>query len=475
MAEQHEKLFVLLDSMESEADLTAHHLQSTLESHGAQLTVMQDGAEALKFILAEPNVALVITEFRLEGMGGLKLIEEINAHKPQLPCVMLSNNTEATTAIKAVQAGAYDFLAKPCNSEELDEVIEEALSDEHASTVSNKEPASTADEPIRLIGQSRAMSKVYRDLAKLAATPVTVLIRGETGTGKELIARALHEHGHRPHKPFIAVNCAAIPDNLLESELFGHERGAFTGANTRKIGRFEQAHGATLFLDEIGDMQPLLQAKMLRVLQEKVIQRVGGSDEIPVDVRIIAATHRNLGQMVEDGAFRSDLFFRLNGSTLRLPPLRDRLGDVSILTNHFLSVFGQEFSVDHPRITPEALSLLASQPWPGNVRQLQNVLRQAILKRRGLTISASDLKPLLTSESEADEESLDKLASLIIAMAENGKLQDGAYREMISIAEHTLLHKMLQHTEGNQSKAAKLLGITRYTLREKLKTLDISL
>ena len=386
---------------------------------------------------------------------------------------MLSNTSDAAVAIRAVQAGAYDFLPKPCAPSDLAEVIEEALSDDSSGVAPTSPPAPAEVEPPKLIGKSRAMSKVYRDLAKLAATPVTVLIRGETGTGKELIALALHEHGHRAHKPFIAVNCAAIPDNLLESELFGHEKGAFTGASNRKIGRFEQAHGATLFLDEIGDMQPLLQAKMLRVLQEKVIQRVGGSDEIPVDVRVIAATHRNLGQMVEDGVFRADLFYRLSGSTLRLPPLRDRLGDIKLLTEYFLNRFGVELNIGSPRITPDALSFLARQTWPGNIRQLQNVLRQAILKRRDLAITTTDLRPLILNELINDEDSLSKIASNLISKANNQELPDGAYREMINLAEKTLIQHALMNTNGNQSKAAEILGITRYTLREKVKVHSI--
>ncbi len=470
MATQQEKHFLLVDGNASEAAQTAQALEPLLEQHRAQLTIITDGAEALDYALHETGVVLVITEYRLEGMGGLPLIEALTAERPHLACLLLSKSTDATIAIKAVQAGAHDFLPKPCPAPELAEVINEALTEQEPapdrSAYAQPEPSQSS-----IIGKSRAMAKVYRDLAKLAATPVTVLIRGETGTGKEVIARALHEHGHRAHKPFIAVNCAAIPDNLLESELFGHERGAFTGATTRKTGRFEQAHGATLFLDEIGDMQPLLQAKMLRVLQEKIIQRVGGAEEIPVDVRIIAATHRNLGQMVEEGAFRADLFFRLNGSTLRLPPLRERLGDVGVLTHHFLQLFSRELGLEDPRITPEALSFLARQVWPGNVRQLQNVLRQVLLKKRGLTINTDDLRPLVDGDAAHEEADLKKLAANLLSRAANGELPDGAYREMIAITEQILLTQAMQQTKGNQSQAAQLLGITRYTLREKLKTI----
>ncbi len=471
MAKQYEKLFVLIDSNESDAQLTANHIQAHLEQYDAELASFTDAAEALNFILTSPRVSLVITEYRLEGMGGLELISSLTAQRPRLPSIMLSDSSDATIAIKAVQAGAYDFLPKPCDPAEFHEVLAEALNQEEAE--SPLEPPKEESKAAQLIGQSRAMAKVYRDLAKLAATPVTVLIQGETGTGKELIARALHEHGHRAHKPFIPVNCAAIPDNLLESELFGHERGAFTGAVTRKLGRFEQAQGATLFLDEIGDMPPLLQAKMLRVLQEKVIQRVGGTSEIAVDVRIIAATHRNIGKMVEKGTFRADLFFRLNASTLRLPPLRERLGDVNLLTKHFFRIFGSELGIDSSRITPNALSFLARQTWPGNVRQLQNVIRQVVLKKRGLTINTADLRALIENEASDDHDSLVKLANTVIAKADAGQLPDGAYRAMTSQTERVLIQQMLNYTDGNQSKAAELLGITRYTLRERIKKLEI--
>ena len=342
-------------------------------------------------------------------------------------------------------------------------------------TYTTLQPTTAINNSINAEQQTKEEAEEMID--KVAPTDALVLITGSNGTGKEMVAHWLHEKSERSNGPMIEVNCAAIPDNLLESELFGHEKGSFTGASNKKIGRFEQANGATLFLDEIGDMQPLLQAKMLRVLQEKVIQRVGGTAEIPVDVRVIAATHRNLEQMVDDGAFRADLLYRLNGTTLKLPPLRDRLGDVSVLTNHFLSRFGLELGVGNPRITPEALSFLARQPWPGNIRQLQNVLRQAILKRRDLAIGAADLRPLILSDSPiiGSDTSLGKLATSILSKASKGELDHGAYREMIALAEETIITQTLQQTNGNQSQAADLLGITRYTLREKIKSLAISL
>ena len=311
------------------------------------------------------------------------------------------------------------------------------------------------------------MGKVYRDVAKLAATPVTVLVRGETGTGKELVARALWKHGHRAHRPLVVVNCAAIPENLLESELFGYEKGAFTGASVSRKGKFEQANGGTLFLDEIGDMSLPLQAKMLRVLQEKRIERVGGRGEVAIDVRIIAATHQPLEKMVSEGSFREDLLYRLQATSLMLPPLRDRLGDVDLLTRHFLAQLGEELGVVG-KISFEAVSYLTRQPWPGNVRQLQNVLRRALLKRRELVIGLDDLREFLSEREEELDETLLQLANRALDEAEqNG--EGKAFRVLLAQAEQVIIRAALERSGGNQSKAARWLGITRLTLREKLK------
>lgn len=471
MADEKMTKIVLIDSKERDVQHTAKALQPILAERHAELLPFQDGAKALDFILGDSSVILVITEYKLEGLGGLPLIEKIAEEKPHIPTLLISRPTDAKIAIKAVQTGAYDFLPKPVDPQELQAVIQEALNGAQIPPIEGGTITEKEREPARLIGNSRAMLKVYRDLAKVAATPVPVLIRGETGTGKELIARALHEHGHRSHKPFIAVNCAAIPDNLLESELFGHEKGSFTGATHTKMGRFEQAIGATLFLDEIGDMQPLLQAKMLRVLQERTVQRVGGKEEIPVDVRVIAATHRNLELMVDEGLFRADLLYRLNGSILKVPPLRDRLGDVHLLTTHFLQVFSQELDISRHRITQEAVSFLARQTWHGNIRQLQNVLRQALLKKRELTIDTADLSPLILNQNQGNAEcTLSQLSSSTLAKAQNEKLPNGAYREIIQEVEKVIIPAALTLTEGNITKAAKLLGLTRFTLREKIKT-----
>ena len=449
-------------------------LAEGLEQAGFPVRIAESGGEGLELAMAE-DFAAVLTEYRLEGSGGLEIIERLHEAKPLLPVFLMNGAADSTVAIRAVQAGACDFLPKPVDATEFLALLDEALAGVRAAATRVVAPSAGDRGAGELMGRSRAMAKVYRDLAKLAATPVTVLIRGETGTGKELVARALHKYGHRSHQPLVTVNCAAIPEHLLESELFGHEKGAFTGAVAQRVGKFEQAHGATLFLDEIGDMDLSLQAKMLRVLQERQIQRVGGRTEIPVDVRIIAATHQPLEQMVQEGRFREDLFYRLNAASLWIPPLRDRFGDVDVLVEHFLSDYGHELGVEEPRISKGALTFLASQAWPGNVRQLQNVLRRALVKRRQFVISREDVDELMMAEGEGNPPPLPSggLSELVREVLDEARQGDneGAYREMHARVDEILLREALRQSGGNQARAARWLGITRYTLREKLKNL----
>lgn len=313
------------------------------------------------------------------------------------------------------------------------------------------------------------MQELYKEIGRVAAKPVAVLIRGETGTGKELIARAIYQHSDRATQPFIAVNCAAIPETLLESELFGHEKGAFTGAEARRIGRFEQAIGGTIFLDEIGDMSPTTQAKLLRVLQEKEIQRVGGKETIPVDCRVIAATHRDLETAMSRKEFREDLFYRLNVIGLTIPPLRQRATDIGELTRYFLQRYGAEFSMEHPSIQPEAIRFLEQQPWPGNVRELENVVRKALLLSRGFTIGLEHLHAaLVTTVAPAiGDDSLGGYIRELLAAAERGEVES-AHATLIQAAEKELVSQAIKLAQGNQAKAARLLGLSRLTVREKL-------
>jgi DNA-binding NtrC family response regulator len=326
-----------------------------------------------------------------------------------------------------------------------------------------------------LVGTSQAMQEVCKEVGRVAAKPVTVLIRGETGTGKELIARAVYQHSPRAKAPFIAINCAAIPENLLESELFGHERGAFTGAEQRRIGRFEQANNATLFLDEIGDLPPNTQVKLLRVLQQQTFQRVGGSEPISVDVRVIAATHRNLEAMIREGRFREDLFHRLNVVCLQLPPLRERREDIPVLVQHFLRKYATDFGIENPAISSDAMAMLQAHSWPGNVRELENVTRRLLLAARGLSIDADAVRQTLfarPAESAPLGQSFTVFAGDLLARAQKDELQD-AHARMLAEAEREILTQAITLAEGNQAKAARWLGLSRFTLREKLKQLGL--
>jgi DNA-binding NtrC family response regulator len=320
-----------------------------------------------------------------------------------------------------------------------------------------------------IIGQSRIMQELYKEIGRVAAKPVPVLIRGETGTGKELIARAIHQYSERAHRAFIAVNCAAIPETLLESELFGHEKGAFTGADARRIGRFEQAMDGTIFLDEIGDMTLITQAKLLRVLQEREIQRVGGRDTIAIGCRVIAATHRELEKAIGEKEFREDLFYRLNVISITVPPLRKRTSDIADLTQYFLSHYGAEFGIERPTIHASALALLEQQPWPGNVRELENVVRKALLLARGFTIQAEHLRDALAPVGmpAVGGDSLAGFVRDLLAAAERGEVED-AHSVTIQAAERELVSQAIRLAGGNQAKAARLIGVSRLTLREKL-------
>jgi DNA-binding NtrC family response regulator len=326
-----------------------------------------------------------------------------------------------------------------------------------------------------LVGNSRAMQDIYKQIGRVAATPVTVLIRGETGTGKELIARALYQHSDRADKPFIAVNCAAIPETLLESELFGHERGAFTGADSRRIGRFEQASGGTIFLDEIGDLSPGTQGKLLRVLQERAIRRVGGNDLIPVDVRVLAATHHDLETGILEKEFREDLFYRLSVVTLRLPPLRERPEDIPALVRYLIRRHALELAVPNPSIQPEAIAWLQNRPWPGNVRQLENVVRQSLLVARPLAITLEHVQRVLERDSRPMTAASQTIASYIsdlLARVQRGEAE-GAYWKMIADLEPELFGQALRLAQGNQAKAARWLGVTRLKVHDKLVQFDL--
>ncbi len=314
------------------------------------------------------------------------------------------------------------------------------------------------------------MQTIYKEIGRVAAKPVNVLIRGETGTGKELIARALYQHSDRASAPFVVINCAAIPETLLESELFGHERGAFTGAENRRIGRFEQAHGGTIFLDEIGDMTPGTQVRLLRVLQDSSFQRLGGKETITVDVRVIAATNRDLEMAMQQKHFREDLFYRLNVVVIALPPLRERKEDIPELTKYFLYKYGKEFGCPNPAIDPDALALLQGHNWPGNVRELENAMRKALLLARGFTITVEHVRSVFaarTSPLRSGDASLHDYVAELLAGAQRGEAID-VHARLLDAVEREVFSQAIQLAQGNQAKAARWLGVSRLTMREKL-------
>ncbi len=425
--------------------------------------------------------AIVSLDLEEADQSGFDFLQAIRRDFPNVALIAVSEARESTLAIEAVKAGAFDFLPKPIHASELAKSVREAVecarnSREPVAIDPRNELNDGADS---LVGSSRAMLEVYKALGRLSPTPVPVLIRGETGTGKELVARALFQHGHRAHRPFVTVNCAAIPENLLESELFGHEKGSFTGAVTTRIGKFEQANGASLFLDEIGDLDHSLQAKLLRVLQEKRFQRVGGSEEISVDVRIIAATHRPLEKMISRGEFREDLFYRLNVATIKLPPLRDRTGDVPLLSQFFLRRYCEELGIAPVSMTRDAVSQLESAQLPGNVRQLQNIIRKALLRSRGYAIDRTMISELLVETEPPDgnahqAESLDSFCLQLVHEAAEGR-QENVHQVAVEEMESTLIRAALQRSEGNISQASKWLGLSRLTVREKAKKYGIEI
>jgi DNA-binding NtrC family response regulator len=427
----------------------------------------KDGIDAVR--RQTPDVVLL--DVRLPDQSGLAVYQGIREIDARIPVVFITTTKASEIAIDAMKQGAFDYLHKPLDLAELRRVVSAALEvvRMRAPVALPGAPPETAKEG--MFGSSRAMLEVYKAIGRVAAQDVTVLITGESGTGKELVARAIYQHSARSKQPFLALNCAAIPENLLESELFGYEKGAFTGADRRRIGKFEQCDGGTILLDEIGDMPILLQAKLLRLLQEKTFERVGGNESLRVNVRVIASTHRDLKA---SSAFRSDLYYRLSAFTIHLPPLRERLDDLPALVQHLLGIFSPEMGRDVREIAPDALDRLRSYSWPGNIRELQNVLRQALLRATGSVLLSSFLPDLPAAPAPAAEGAPAggfDLPGFIRARLSpaTGDLMDQTYREVDRI----LLTLALDFTKGNHTEAAKLLGISRQTMRVRLRALGL--
>ena len=434
-------------------------LKDILEDEGYETCVAGTGEKAIKIALKE-NIDMIILDVKLPGIDGIETFNEIHKYKPELDVLMISGHGEITTAVTAVKSGAYDFLEKPLS---MIKILTAARNIKEKRSLQNKvvQEENAQYEKNKLIGNSPQIKKVLQLIEKVAPTESKVLIRGESGTGKELIAFSIHHQSKRNRKPFIKFNSAAIPSSLVESELFGHEKGAFTGADSQKLGKLEQANNGTLFLDEIGDMDLSVQAKILRVVQEGTFERVGGNNTINIDVRLIAATHKNLEEMIQKGSFRDDLFYRLNVVPISIPPLRERDGDIETLTEHFLEYYSQEFKTQKKTILPSAMDNLSQYSLPGNVRELKNIVERLCILVTNDFITKDDIAPHLM---------LDKAPSEFHATTIEGK----TYKEVKSNFERQFLQQQLEKNHWNVSLIAKKLGMQQPNLSRKIKELGLS-
>ncbi len=467
--------------IDDEADVQ-YSFQRIFDSPEIELTTASSGEEGLKLI---PKIKpdLVLMDVRMGGMTGLETLRRIRQMDSRLLVILMTAYGTTQTAIEAMKLGAYDYLLKPFDVPKLKEIVATALkaANDMRQVVSYQPLLEKEDYELGIVGRSEPMQQVFKLIGQLAGSDATALITGESGTGKELVARAIYHHGNRSQHPFLAVNCAAIPEQLLESELFGHERGAFTGATMQRIGKFEQCHRGTIFLDEIGDMTPATQTKILRVLQSGTFERVGGNQPITVDVRIIAATNRPLEEAVARRQFREDLFYRLNVVRVHMPALRERKSDIRLLVNYFLKKFAREQQQAPKSVGPGVVKVLEKYHWPGNVRELENVIRRALVVAKGDAILLSDLPPEIAGAvstgtavaahagpSEGVSQDVSALARQLFHWArKDPKLK------LIPAIERELVIQALKETNGNQVHAAKLLGITRATLRKRVEKFGI--
>ena len=471
---------LLIDDEES----VRYSFRCVFSSADVEVLTAASAAEGVEqFRQHAPDV--VVLDLLLPDRSGLDVFRELHALAPKTPVVFITAHGTTQTAIETMKGGAFDYLVKPLDLDRLSQVLDRAFDAARLMGVPAELPVEGQRDQI--VGRSSVMQEMCKAIGRVAPQDVNVLITGESGTGKELVARALYGHGRRADRPFLAINCAAIPENLLESELFGHEEGAFTGASRKRIGKFEQCGAGTLFLDEIGDMPALLQAKILRVLQEQRFERIGGSETIQTRVRVLAATNQDLPRLVAEGHFRKDLLYRLNGVTIHVPPLRERLEDVAELANYFLFRFDRELGLDLRGFAPDVLELFLAYSWPGNVRELQGAVKQAMITASGHLIrreflplhltagghvaplpAAPEANGKPTSQAE-DHLNLEATIDALLKRAD-GKL----HAEVIAAVERVLFARVLRHTHGHQTRASELLGLDRSTLRTRLRALGLA-
>lgn len=462
------------------------HIHFTVRQVFADQPIRLVSAETVDEAISElehERPEVVLLDIRLKQKSGLTLFHELRRIDPKLLVIFITGHGTADTAIEAMKLGAFEYLVKPLDFTRLREVVHQALEISRLMRVPTVlDDATTVEPPEQIIGSGPAMQLVFKQIGRVAPQDVNVLIFGESGTGKELVAKALYQHSSRADKTFLAINCGAIAESLLESELFGHERGAYTGADRRRIGKFEQCHGGTLFLDETGDMPAATQVKLLRVLQEGAFERVGGNETVRVDVRIIAATNQDLNAMIDEGRFRRDLYYRLKGVTIHLPPLRDRSEDIAELAHYFLFRLNRKLGTTVQSISHEALELLQNYSWPGNIRELQSSLRGALIASAGSVLLPQFLPPEFHTNSpeeserislpEVREDDWSRLGKFVESALANNEAD--IYRRAIDQFDRELVIRALSHAGGHQANAALLLGVSRPTLRSKLRSLGMT-
>lgn len=412
---------------------------------------------------------LLIMDIRMPGMGGLEAFSRFKEIDPKMPIIIMTAYGTTETAIEAMQKGAFDYVLKPFEVPKMKGLIDKALCASKLMKAEVNFGAKELSGGEKIVGSSAPMQEIYKIIGQIAASDVAILLRGESGTGKELIARAIYSHSNRKNRPFLVINSAAIPETLLESELFGYEKGAFTDARERRIGKLEQCNGGTVFLDEIGDMPASIQAKILRVLEDKSFERLGGNKTITVDVRLITATNKDIESLIKEGKFREDLYYRINVVTLKLSALRERKEDIPQLVEYFLNRYNKELKKEIGGVSSEALAILEQYDWPGNVRELENTIKKALLFTKGKVLLPEDIL-LHEKTSEKQKEQSARLQELLAGLVKKGfaNRSGGLYKDVIEEVERTLILEALRQANGNQSEAAKILGISRPTLKDKI-------